>query len=212
MLHVGLVALGVTFGRRAVIGASVASVASPAVVATPPVRLYGAVDQATCQKLVEELVFADAEEATGGPINLRIQSLGGELMPTLFVLDCLDELRRPVHTYIDGYAASAATLISVSGDCRFMSKRSFVLLHELRTRIEGAYTSVMTDVLHSSELMQMMTRVYLEKTRIGAADLRTLLMQDKWLNADDALRMGVVDSIGVASHHPAHAARARRSS
>ena len=162
----------------------------------PPVRLYGAVNQDSCVAFADQLLAADPVALeTGFPICAHIQSLGGDLMPVFHVLDVIDGLSAPVWTYIDGYAASAATLISVYGEKRFMSRRSRILIHELRTSLEGPYTRVLTDAAHAQQLMEMMYEVYSTHSNMGEEKLRALLKRDVWLNADDALTVGLVDVI-----------------
>ena len=48
-------------------------------------------------------------------INLHIQSSGGALLPTLGLVDLIRTSDIPINTYIEGYVASAGTLISVVG-------------------------------------------------------------------------------------------------
>ena len=200
MLTTLLATLSMALDRRALLhklasSAGGALVQTEPVIAREPIRFYGDVDAASCADFVAHLQFADAQDDGSEPIHVRIQSLGGELVPMMYVLDCIDALRRPVWTHVDGYAASAASLLSVYGAKRFMTKRSFVLIHELRTSIQGPYTSVLSDVHHSQELMRLMTEVYTTKTLLRADDLTRLMTKDAWLGADTCLRLRVVDAI-----------------
>ena len=65
-------------------------------------------------------------------INLYIQSPGGALLPTLAVVDEIRTLEIPVHTYIRGYEASAATLLSVKGSKRYMYNHSVLMIHSVK--------------------------------------------------------------------------------
>lgn len=186
--------------RRALLRTSATTLVAPTdsrVYNAPrPLRFYGEVNAASCDSLVQALLEEDVSLGdTVQPISLHIQSLGGELMPLMYVLDCMDELRHPVWTYVDGYAASAASLLSVYGKRRFMTKRSFILLHELRTSVQGPYTSVATDLHHARELMAMMCEVYEKRTRMSREAIDRLLTRDVWLNAKTCLELGVVDGI-----------------
>ena len=159
-------------------------------------RLYGPVDQDSCAALADQLLEADAVAVeVQRPVCLRIQSFGGDLLPTLHLLDVMDSLQSPVWTFVDGYAASAATLISVSGQRRFMGKRSRMLVHELRTSIEGPYTQILTDARHAQELMRVMTDVYETHTRMDSDALAALMKRDVWLEAEDCLLLGLVDQV-----------------
>jgi ATP-dependent protease ClpP protease subunit len=158
------------------------------------VQFYGDIDIDSCQKLVSELLVLEHIEDEE-PIQLHIQSYGGDLMPVFYALDCIDALKTPVWTHVDGYAASAASLLSVYGDRRFMTKRSFVLMHELRTEARGSFSEVSTDLSHSKELMQMMCDVYEMKTSMKRDEIMQLLVKDAWLNAKQCLSFGIVDRV-----------------
>lgn len=162
----------------------------------PIVRFYGEVSAERCAALVVQLDAVDAACEPNQPIHLHIQSLGGELMPMMHVLDRIDALTRPLYTHVDGYAASAASLLSVYGDRRFMTKRSFVLIHELRTATQGPYSSLVADAAHSRDLMRMMVDVYSAKTNMNRRDIERLMAHDTWLDARQCLRRGIVDEIG----------------
>ena len=53
-------------------------------------------------------------------INLRINSYGGSIFAGLATVDAIRNLKSEVHSYIEGAAASAATLISVVCDKRYI--------------------------------------------------------------------------------------------
>ena len=81
--------------------------------------LYGDIDRDSCFYLTQAINnLQDSNE----PIKLHIQSLGGELLPTFNVIDTIEKSKAPVYSYIEGYAASAASLISVACHKKFMNK------------------------------------------------------------------------------------------
>ena len=82
-------------------------------------------------------IFATQYSTPPPPINLHIQSSGGSLMNTYYIVDLIQSLETPVNTFIDGFAASAATLISVAGDKRYMTKNSLMLIHQLSSQNGG---------------------------------------------------------------------------
>ena len=184
--------------RRAVLAAGLASaVAAPARAdEVPRVELYGDVDRASCQKLVYDLREVEpVAESLQRPICLHIQSYGGEVMPLLHVLDVIDGLRVPLHTYVDGYAASAASLLSVYGARRFMSKRSYVLIHEIRFSQSGTYSQAAIETAHIGRMMDEMRSIYMGRTRLDDEGLDQLMQRDVWLDSAECLSLGVVDAI-----------------
>jgi len=130
-------------------------------------------------------------------INLYIQSPGGSLLPTLAVVDEIKTLDIPVHTYIRGYAASAATLLSVVGEKRYMYSHSVMMIHGIK--LNGQRSDSLLDVkdLNSNVdlFMQIIKNIYLENTKISEEQLENFFYRDKWISANEALSYGLIDEI-----------------
>ena len=74
-------------------------------------------------------------------IKLMINSGGGSVVSGIASMDTILRTQVPIHTYVDGFAASAATFLSVVGDYRFMSRNSYMLIHQLSTTFWGTYSN-----------------------------------------------------------------------
>lgn len=129
------------------------------------------------------------------PIHLHIQSLGGELLPTLYIIDVIDKLETPVYTYVDGFAASAATLISVVGKKRFMTEHSLMLIHQLSGQQGGKFNEIKDEFTNMNTLMKMIKELYLKKTKLDLVSLENTLYKDIWLNSETCLKYGLIDEI-----------------
>ena len=129
------------------------------------------------------------------PIHLHIQSEGGSLFHTLYIVDLIKNLKTPVYTYIDGFAASAATLISTAGKKRFITKTSLMLIHQLSASNQGKYEELKDEFTNLSGLMDIIKRIYTENTKIPKNKLEQLLRQDIWLTSYKCLEYGLVDKI-----------------
>tara|TARA_Y100000816_G_scaffold198451_1_gene145340 strand:- start:28 stop:837 length:810 start_codon:yes stop_codon:yes gene_type:complete len=129
------------------------------------------------------------------PINLHIQSLGGELLPSLYIIDVIDKLETPVYTYVDGFAASAATLISVMGKKRFMTEHSLMLIHQLSGQQGGKFNEIKDEFTNMNTLMKIIKNLYLNKTKLDLISLENTLYKDIWLDAPTCLKYGLVDEI-----------------
>jgi ATP-dependent protease ClpP protease subunit len=130
-----------------------------------------------------------------GPINLHIQSNGGSLFHSIYIVDLIQNLETPVYTYIDGFAASAATLISVSGKKRYMSKNSLMLIHQLSGGVNGKFFEIKDESENLDGLMNFIIKTYLENSKMEEDNLREILKRDIWLNASYCLKNGLVDGI-----------------
>jgi len=132
---------------------------------------------------------------SGGEINLHIMSYGGDLMGSFGIMDYIKSSPISINTYIDGYAASAATVLSIVGDKRYMTKNSFMLIHELSSGFWGKYSDSKDNVKNLDKMMAMLTNIYTEHTRIPKKKINEILKHDIWLTPDECLSYGLVDII-----------------
>jgi ATP-dependent Clp endopeptidase proteolytic subunit ClpP len=129
------------------------------------------------------------------PIELHIHSEGGSVFSGLAAMDFILRCKTPIHTYIDGNAASAATFMSVAGKKRFISKNSFILIHQLSTFAHGKFDEFKDEIRNLELLMDTIKRFYKEHTKMTEEQISELLKHDLWLDSKTALEYGLVDEI-----------------
>lgn len=164
---------------------------------------YGPVNQRSCFELKRQIKDMDIKLKTLSiqyqmdppPIHLHIQSQGGSLYHTLYIIDLIRTTESDIYTYVDGFAASAATLMSIMGKKRYMTKHSLMLIHQLSGADSGKFDELQDQLSNMSILMTMIIELYLEKTKIDKATLMELLRKDLWLDAETCLKYGLVDEI-----------------
>ncbi len=128
-------------------------------------------------------------------IHLRINSYGGELMAGLASVDTIRSLKSKVWTYVEGNAASAATLISVSGAKRFIGKNSLMLIHQLSAFSCGTFEKLKDEHENNKRLMEIIKSIYKQYTKFPMKELDAILKRDIWLDSADCLKYGLVDEI-----------------
>jgi len=161
----------------------------------------GGLNDETCFKLTEALMHHRNQALSNDKyppyINLYIQSPGGSLLPTLAVVDEIKNLGIPVYTYIRGYAASAATLLSVAGTQRFMYKHSLAMIHGVKLQEQEVSSLMDIKDLNANvdTFMNVVKNIYLENTSIDEQLLEYLFYHDLWMNSTQAVEYGLVDEI-----------------
>ena len=159
------------------------------------VYFYGDVSVESCALLSRRLVELEKLNKIA-PINIYIQSFGGDLLATFNVIDTIERIKCPIYSYVDGYAASAATLISVSCNKRFMGKRSLMLIHQLSGGSEGTYGYMKQEMDNMDIYMEFAREIYLKHTKLNNDLLSDILKYDnKWMNSTLCLEYGLVDKI-----------------
>ncbi len=128
-------------------------------------------------------------------IKLRINSYGGSLFAGLAVVDTIRNLRSEVHTYVDGAAASAATIMSVVGKKRFIGKNSMMLIHQLSTANYGKYSELEDDMENNRRLMKTIKDIYKQYTKVPMKQIDDILKHDLWFDSSKCLELGLVDQI-----------------
>lgn len=167
------------------------------------IYFYGQVTSDSCRVLAEKLnelnknaiIYKSTLNETPPPINLHIQSPGGSLMNTFYITDLIEKMETPVNTYVDGYAASAASLISVVGKKRYMTQNSLMLIHQLSGGNEGKFEEMDDEMKNLNLFMNIVKKIYLSKTSIKPVMLEDILKHDIWLSSDQCKDLGLIDEI-----------------
>jgi ATP-dependent protease ClpP protease subunit len=129
------------------------------------------------------------------PIHLHIHSPGGDIFSGLNICDAIDGIKTDVFTYVEGSAASAATLISSRGKKRFISKRSFMLIHQPQILWAGKHDEFIDEIENQKNIFSAVKEIYLETTKIDEEELEELLRHELWLPAQKCIELGLADII-----------------
>jgi len=129
------------------------------------------------------------------PINIYLQSNGGDLYAVLPVIDYIKSSKININTHVNGIASSAASLIAVSGNHRTMTRNSFMLIHELRTQIKGTYSNLIDESVNCDVLMKQIKQIYLNNSKLKPDELDSLLKKDIILNSEQCKSYGLIDEI-----------------
>ena len=129
------------------------------------------------------------------PVMLHINSYGGSVFAGLSAVDYIKNSKVPVHTIIDGCAASAATLMSCVGSHRMMHRNACMLVHQLSGKMWGKFQEMQDDMENSEMLMEKIKNIYREHTKIPKKEMDNILKHDIWWEAEKCLQYGLIDEI-----------------
>ena len=128
-------------------------------------------------------------------LKILINSGGGSITAGISSMDTILRCKVPVHTYVDGFCASAATFMSVVGSYRFMSRHSYMLIHQLSTNFWGKYSEFEDEKQNLDLMMETIKRVYKEYTKVPEKKLDEILKHDLMWDAETCLKYGLIDNI-----------------
>ena len=128
-------------------------------------------------------------------IKILINSGGGSITAGISSMDTVLRCKVPVETYVDGFCASAATFISVVGGRRFMSRNSYMLIHQLSSTLWGKYSEIEDEKKNLDLMMETIKSVYKEYTKVPMRKLDEILRHDLLWDANTCLKYRLIDEI-----------------
>jgi ATP-dependent Clp protease protease subunit len=132
------------------------------------------------------------------PVRIQISSYGGSVYDMFGIIDRIKASPCEVHTCGYGKIMSAATLILSSGDQRTIGKDAWLMVHQLSdVMTRKKLDEQINDVQHNQALMKQMYARYEEFSggKTKARDWEKLCKKDRYITAERALELGLVDHV-----------------
>lgn len=137
------------------------------------------------------------------PIVIHINSYGGLVDSLASMLETMDELSNPMITVCHGTAMSCGAVLLSHGDIRFIGHHSRVMIHEVSGGSGGDVHDVHADAIELKRMNEKFMGLLAKNCGIkgGYQALRKLIKnqdgRDYYMDAEQALKFGVVDKIGL---------------
>jgi len=128
-------------------------------------------------------------------INVYINSYGGEVAEGLAIYNALKRHKAKVTTYADGFACSIASVIFAAGDERVMSNTSLLMIHNAWSGAVGNSKDLRKQADDLDKINQASINAYMNIVNIKEEELKELMDNESWLNADEALEKGFATKI-----------------
>ena len=152
--------------------------------------------------------FIDEVKVSGSKdIELTINSGGGSVFDALAIYDFLKNSSYNVSVKIEGLAASAATIIALSGsELPVMSENSFFMIHNAWMPVvsmEGMNSDEIRDYKEElekqAELMDKinlkLAKIYANSTGLELSTIQDMMKAETWLTAEEAKEYNFIGSI-----------------
>lgn len=160
------------------------------------VFLNGAINQSIASVVVAQLLYLNSVDQHR-PINLYIQSPGGEVYAGFAIYDTMKMLAAPVSTYSIGFTGSMGTFLLSGGEKgkRFALPHATVHMHPTGGGAKG-YTEDVRIATHEQERLQTQL-FYLMGKHTGHSwqEMEEFFLRDRYLNAQEAKNYGIVDEV-----------------
>ena len=130
------------------------------------------------------------------PINIIINSSGGDIHEMLGIIDYLETLSVKVNTICRGKAFSAAAIILACGTgTRMISKRSSVMFHQSSSLLDGKMSDLESYLTNVKNLENIVYELLAERTTKDAKWWSDHMKSDFFIPVDKLIEYGVIDQI-----------------
>lgn len=143
-------------------------------------------------------VATQLQAVTSKAIHVKINSYGGSVFTAQAILSTLKRHAANVTVFIDGIAASAATIIAMAGERVVIPSNAMMMIHNPLTWAGGNATDFREYADMLDKIRDSIIAAYQGKTSLSREKLVELMDAETWLSADEAVEFGFADEVEVA--------------
>ena len=126
-------------------------------------------------------------------INVRINSPGGDVFDGIAIYNLLKQHKAKKIVYVDGLAASIASIIALAGDEIVMGEGALYMVHLPWTFAGGNRMELDNVVGRLIDIEDQMIGIYARRSKMDRAEIKALLEAETWMSADEAIENGFAD-------------------
>ncbi len=163
------------------------------------VLLTGEIDDEMASSVISQLLYLD--NSGSDQIDLYINSPGGSVSAGLAIYDVIHNLKSKVNTICMGKAASmAAVILSGGTGKRWLLPHSEVMIHQPSGGVDGQATDILIAASHIENIKSVLNELLCKNCKKTPTEIAEATERDHWMNAEEALKYGIVDGIIKGNH------------
>lgn len=151
----------------------------------------GPIDDFMANNIISQMLYLD--HISNNPINMYINTPGGDIMQGLAIYDVAKLLKSPVVTTGIGLVASMGAILMFCGDTRKSLKHTRFLLHQPSGGAIGTHKDMKITLAEVDLLEKQLYEII--KANTSVKNPEEDLLFDKWFGAEEALELGVITEI-----------------
>ena len=130
-------------------------------------------------------------------IDVRINSYGGEVYEGIAICNALRNSTAEINIYVDGIAASMASVIALCGKPLHMSRFARLMIHQVSGVASGTAEEIRRAAQEAEAAQNALAGIIADRCKMPVEQVAEKYFSggEHWITADEALGMGLVDSI-----------------
>ena len=148
--------------------------------------------------IIAQLLFLESEDPDKD-INLYINSPGGSVTAGLAIYDTMQYIRPSVTTICMGQATSMGALLLAAGSKgkRYALPHSRIMIHQPLGGVQGQATDIDIQAREIMKIKELIHKILVRHTGQPIERIRQDTERDFFMDAEEALKYGIVDKIIV---------------
>lgn len=143
--------------------------------------------------------FRDSLKEIGevSEINLHINSPGGSVFEGIAIFNMLKNSKAKINVYIDGLAASIASVIAMAGDKIYMPSNAMLMIHNPWVLCQGNADELRKQADDLDKIGKLSVQTYVDRSngKTSAEEIQSLMNEEAWLTAQEAVDLGLADEV-----------------
>lgn len=161
------------------------------------IKISKAIDSEEADKIIDQLLKLDTMKSNKD-ITLYINSPGGSVSDGMAIYDTMQMIKSDIKTICVGRCSSMAAVLLSGGTKgkRFITPNSEIMIHEVSSFNMGKIGELKINYEHSNTMNERIIKLLADNTGKTIKQIRKdIQLKDRWFNAEEALRYGLIDKI-----------------
>lgn len=159
------------------------------------VFISGEINDSLANSIIAELLYLDS--VSHDDISIYINSPGGSVTSGMAIYDTMNFIQSDVSTICCGIAASMAAFLLSSGTVgkRYVLPNADVMIHQPLGGAEGQATDIKIASDRIVDIRHRLNKILAKNTGKALKKIEKDTERDNYMNADEAVSYGLVDSV-----------------
>lgn len=123
-------------------------------------------------------------------IVLRINSPGGNAFDGVAIYNLLRAQKKPIDVFVDGIAASAASVVAMAGDSISMGTGAMLMVHNAMWGCYGDAQALRSAADTIETISVTIGEIYVKRTKQDAAKVKAMMDAETWMGGEQAVELG----------------------
>ena len=156
----------------------------------------GQVEDHMAATIVAQLLFLESENPTKD-ISMYINSPGGVVTAGLAIFDTMQYIKPKVSTVCIGQACSMGSFLLAAGEPgqRIALPNARIMIHQPSGGAQGMASDIEIQAREILRIRERMNKLYVKFTGKSLEEIEAAMDRDTFLEADEALKFGLIDKV-----------------